>query len=114
MLELGDGDSVEDLLSTLADPELAAITVMHSKPEASLAAIEIIRGRFAGPIGVYAETGDWQPPTGYSAACRPPGTSSRPSPGPSSGARLIGGCCGTGPDHIRALADGLPRGSGRI
>ena len=40
LLERGDGDSVEDLLSALAGPELAAITVMHSKAEASLAAVE--------------------------------------------------------------------------
>jgi homocysteine S-methyltransferase len=25
------------------------------------------------------------------------------------GARLIGGCCGVGPEHIRALSAGLPR-----
>ncbi len=24
------------------------------------------------------------------------------------GVQLIGGCCGTGPDYIRALAEGLP------
>src|ERR1700744_2017334 len=35
LLELGDGDSVEDLLGALAAPELAAITVMHSSPGAA-------------------------------------------------------------------------------
>ena len=32
--ELGDGDSFEDLLSALADPSLAAVTVMHADPGA--------------------------------------------------------------------------------
>ena len=30
---------------------------MHAEPELTLDAIEIIRRHFAGPIGVYAETG---------------------------------------------------------
>jgi S-methylmethionine-dependent homocysteine/selenocysteine methylase len=107
LLELGDGDSVEDLLSALAGPGLAAITVMHSKPEASLAAVEIIRGRFAGPIGVYAETGDWQPPNWVFGGLPPAGYLQQAITWADSGARLIGGCCGTGPEHIRALASGL-------
>jgi homocysteine S-methyltransferase len=111
LLELGDGDSVADLLSALAGPELAAITVMHSKPEASLAAVEIIRGHFAGPIGVYAETGDWQPPNWVFGGLPPAGYLQQAITWADAGVRLIGGCCGTGPGHIRALADGLPRRS---
>jgi S-methylmethionine-dependent homocysteine/selenocysteine methylase len=109
LLELGDGDSVEDLLSALAGPELAAITVMHSKPGACLAAAEIIRGRFAGPIGIYAETGDWQPPNWVFDGLPPAGYLQQAITWADAGVRLIGGCCGVGPGHIRALADGLPR-----
>jgi S-methylmethionine-dependent homocysteine/selenocysteine methylase len=111
LLELGDGDSVGDLLSALAGPGLAAITVMHSKPEASLAAVEVIRGHFAGPVGVYAETGDWQPPNWVFGGLPPAGYLQQAITWADSGARLIGGCCGTGPEHIRALADSLPRRS---
>ena len=101
LLELGDGDSVADLLSALAAPELAAITVMHSKPEASLAAAEIIRGHFAGPIG--------QPPDGVFDGLPPAGYLEHAITWADAGVQLIGGCCGVGPEHIRALADGLPR-----
>ena len=111
LVELGDGDSVEDLLSALAVPGLAAVTVMHSKPEASLAAVEIIRGHFAGPIGVYAETGDWQPPNWVFGGLPPAGYLQQAITWADSGARLIGGCCGVGPEHIRALTDGLSRHS---
>ena len=31
----GEGDSFDDFVSTLADPALAAVTVMHAKPEVS-------------------------------------------------------------------------------
>jgi S-methylmethionine-dependent homocysteine/selenocysteine methylase len=109
LAELGDGDSVEDLLSALAGPALAAVTVMHSKPEVSLDAIEVIRRRFPGPVGVYAETGDWQPPDWVFDGLAPAGYLQHAIAWAGRGAQLIGGCCGVGPEHIRALADGLPR-----
>ena len=109
LLELGDGDSLEDLLAALADPGLAAVTVMHSKPEISLDAIEIIRRHFAGPIGIYAETGDWRPPNWVFDGLRPDEYLREAVTWADRGAQLIGGCCGVGPEHIRALADGLPR-----
>src|SRR6266702_3592777 len=52
-------------------PALAAVTVMHAKPEVILDATEIIRGHFAGPIGAYAETGDWEPPNWVSGGLTP-------------------------------------------
>jgi S-methylmethionine-dependent homocysteine/selenocysteine methylase len=107
--ELGDGDSFEDLLSALADPAPAAVTVMHSHPEVTLDAIEIIRGHFAGPIGVYAETGGWEPPNWVFDGLTPGQYLRQAVTWADRGAQLIGGCCGVGPGHIRALADGLPR-----
>ena len=109
--ELGDGDSFGDLLAALADPALAAVTVMHAKPELTLDAIEIIRGHFAGPIGVYAETGDWTPPNWVFNGLTPGEYLQQAITWAGHGAQLIGGCCGTGPEHIRVLAGGLTRGS---
>ncbi len=107
--EQGDGDRLEDLLSALADPPPAAVTVMHAKPEVTLDAIEIIRRHFAGPIGVYAEIGDWQPPNWVFGGLTPAEYLQRAITWADRGAQLIGGCCGVGPEHIRLLADGLPR-----
>jgi homocysteine S-methyltransferase len=107
--ELGDGDSFEDLLSALVDPSLAAVTVMHADPGLTLDAIETIRGHYAGPIGVYAETGDWQPPNWVFDGLTPGEYLQQAITWAGNGAQLIGGCCGTGPGHIRALADGLAR-----
>jgi homocysteine S-methyltransferase len=108
--ELGDGDSFEDLLSALADPALAAITVMHAKPEVTIDAIEIIRRHFTGPIGVYAETGGWQPPNWVFDGLTPEEYLQQAVAWAGGGAQLIGGCCGVGPEHIRVLADRLARG----
>ena len=107
--EIGDGSSFEDLLSALVDPALAAVTVMHAKPEVTLDAIDIIRRHFAGPVGVYAETGGWQPPNWVFDGLTAAEYLEQAITWADHGARLIGGCCGVGPDHIRALADRLPR-----
>jgi S-methylmethionine-dependent homocysteine/selenocysteine methylase len=109
--ELGDGESFEDLLSALIHPAPAAVTVMHAKPEVTLDAIEIIRRHFAGPIGVYAETGDWQPPNWVFNGLTPTEYLQQAIIWADHGAQLIGGCCGTGPPHTRALAEGLSRRS---
>jgi S-methylmethionine-dependent homocysteine/selenocysteine methylase len=106
--DLGDGESFEDLLSALVDPAPAAVTVMHAKPEVTLDAIEIIRRHFTGPIGVYAETGDWRPPNWVFDGLAPAGYLEQAITWADHGAQLIGGCCGVGPEHIRVLADGLP------
>jgi|ERR1035441_546144 S-methylmethionine-dependent homocysteine/selenocysteine methylase len=107
--ELGDGDSFEDLLSVLVGPALAAVTVMHANPEVTLDAIEIIRGHFAGHIGVYAETGNWEPPSWVFDGLTPDEYLQEAITWADRGAQLIGGCCGVGPEHIRVLADGLAR-----
>jgi len=106
--DLGDGESFDDLLGALVNPALAAVTVMHAKPEATLDAIGIIRRHFAGPVGVYAETGDWQPPNWVFDGLTPAQYLEQAIAWADRGARLIGGCCGVGPEHIRLLADRLP------
>jgi S-methylmethionine-dependent homocysteine/selenocysteine methylase len=107
--ELGDGDSFQDLLSALVNPALAAVTVMHADPGVALDAIEIIRAHFAGHIGVYAETGSWEPPNWVFNGLSPSEYLAQAITWADHGAQLIGGCCGVGPEHIRALADGLTR-----
>jgi S-methylmethionine-dependent homocysteine/selenocysteine methylase len=105
--DIGDDESFEDLLSALVDPAPTAVTVMHAKPDVTLEAIEIIRRHFAGPVGVYAETGDWRPPNWVFDGLTPAEYLEQAITWADHGARLIGGCCGVGPEHVRVLADGL-------
>jgi len=107
--DLGDGDSAEDLLAALATPAPAAVTVMHADPEVIPDAIEMTRRYFAGPIGAYAETGSWMPPNWVFDGLTPSQYLQQASTWAERGAQLIGGCCGTGPSHIRVLAERLPR-----
>jgi S-methylmethionine-dependent homocysteine/selenocysteine methylase len=112
---MGEGDSLAELVSKLVDPALAAVTVMHAKPDVSLEAIDIIRAQFAGPVGVYAESGDWAEPEWVFNGLNPDEYLQEAIAWTDRGAQLIGGCCGIGPEHISLLADRLPRrvGPGR-
>jgi methionine synthase I (cobalamin-dependent) len=90
------------LLSALK-PEVMCI--MHTSPNATDEAIEVLRRSWSGPIGCYPECGyfkapDWQfvdviPPAELVAKAHDWGRL---------GASIFGGCCGIGPDHISALA----------
>jgi S-methylmethionine-dependent homocysteine/selenocysteine methylase len=106
---LGEGDSFAELVSELADPALAAVTMMHAKPDVIGEAVDIISGQFAGPIGVYAESGDWAAPEWVFNGLTPDEYLQEAVVWADRGVQLIGGCCGIGPDHIRLLADRLPR-----
>jgi S-methylmethionine-dependent homocysteine/selenocysteine methylase len=107
--ELGSGLSFEELIRQLAEPGLAAITVMHAKPDVAPEAVGVIRQYFAGPIGVYAESGDWAAPNWVFNGLNPEEYLLEAVGWVDAGAQIIGGCCGVGPEHIRLLADRLDR-----
>jgi S-methylmethionine-dependent homocysteine/selenocysteine methylase len=104
LADLGDGNTFEDVVRALAAPSLAAVTIMHASPELTLDSIDIVRKHFAGPIGVYAETGEWTPPNWVFSGLTPGQYLAEAVTWASHGAQLIGGCCGTGPEHIALLA----------
>jgi S-methylmethionine-dependent homocysteine/selenocysteine methylase len=65
------------------------------------------------PFGVYANLGAPATPegTGWQADAPPAVFAQAGTAWADAGARLVGGCCGTQPAHIRALADRLARGA---
>lgn len=78
-----------------------AVAVMHS-PVASVApALHEIRARWRGPLGAYPTIGDG---TATSHPVTPEELAEHARDWIAGGARIVGGCCGTEPSHIRALA----------
>ncbi len=93
----------------LAVEPVSAVNVMHAKPEVALDAIDVIRKHFAGPIGVYAESGEWASPNWVFNGLGPEEYLAEAARWADRGAQIIGGCCGVGPEHIQLLAERLPR-----
>jgi len=94
-------------LDALLEPALAAVAVMHSPVAAVKPALAEIRARWRGALGAYPELGD-----GASAATSSPAELAELArEWIQGGARIVGGCCGTTPEHVRALA-ALAHGNG--
>jgi len=87
--------------------------VMHSTVEVTTPALEVLMGKWQGPVAAYPESGsfkmpEWQfvdliTPRTFAAQCRT---------WVESGVQIVGGCCGIGPAHIKAMSMGLPRKAG--
>ena len=90
---------LEPVLEDLVSLGPTVVNVMHTPIDAVGAALDAVKRHWAGPLGAYPELGSDYP-------------ENAPSPEAlvdcalecvGRGARLIGGCCGSGPEHIAAL-----------
>ncbi len=78
----------------------AAVAVMHSPLSAVVPALHAIRARYSGPLGAYPEIGDGTP---GSSSVEPEQLAAHASEWVAAGGRIVGGCCGTTPEHVRAI-----------
>lgn len=79
--------------------------VMHSEVADTGPALEVLSRHFSGPLMAYAETGRFAAPNWIFEQTMAPddyaATATRWVE--RHGVRIVGGCCGTGPEHIRSL-----------
>ncbi|MEE2778847.1 MAG: homocysteine S-methyltransferase family protein [Acidobacteriota bacterium] len=95
----------EDVLDALIPFEPTVVNVMHSEIRAVPTAIEMVQQRWHGPIGVYPESGHFQMPDWqFVDVISPDDLAAEAAGWVNAGVRLLGGCCGTGPEHVAALA----------
>ena len=85
-------------LDVLLPLEPTAVAVMHSPVTAVVPALTTLRPRFAGPLGAYPEVG-----AGRRSIVGPGELAAAAREWLAAGARIVGGCCGTTAEHIRAL-----------
>ena len=85
------------------------VNIMHSEIRAIPEAIELVRQRWSGPIGVYPESGYFTKPNwNFVDVISPADLITEALGWVHSGVRLLGGCCGTNPKHIKALQAAMP------
>ena len=70
---------------------------------------EVLAAHWQGPKMAYAETGSFVPPTWVFEEAASPEVYAEAVVGwvEDHGVQIVGGCCGTGPNHIAALRDRL-------
>ena len=102
---LRDGEALVDAIASLAAYDVGAVLVMHTDVRLVEDCLEVAREAWAGPLGVYAHSGDYvEGRWVYDAQISPGSYRDHAERWRDHGAGLIGGCCGIGPDHVRALA----------
>ena len=100
-----------ELLATVAPLGGEAAGVMHSQVRDTGPALEVLEQHWTGPKLAYAETGRLEKPDwSFKEICKPDEYVEEVESWISRyGVQIVGGCCGTGPEHIRVLKERLPR-----
>jgi S-methylmethionine-dependent homocysteine/selenocysteine methylase len=101
-----------DAVRPVSEPGGALLAIMHSELDAVTPALDILAAHWSGPLGAYPHSGDFVMPNWLFDDIVEPGAFAEAAAAWAGRVRLLGGCCGTGPDHIRELALRLGRAAG--
>ena len=113
------GESFADLVAELGNRDVCAILLMCSLPEEIDASLPGLLAAFDGPVGAYPNIGyefsDEDVAAGGhfhsidTTSCSPERLAAHAQGWLDAGARIVGGCCATTPEHIQAIRDLVPR-----
>ncbi len=104
LVGFGRQDSVlDDFAPRLAALEPEVMGIMHTSPADTGAALDVLRRSWNGPLSAYPESGYFKSPDWVFTEISPDELLSFANTWYNRGAIALGGCCGIGPDHIKAL-----------
>lgn len=100
--------SFETQVQALAVYPAMMMNIMHTPVPDVDKAMEIVRQYWSGPVGIYPESGyftmpNWQ----FVDVIEVEELAKTAQTWVDNGARMVGGCCGLGPEHIAALRQAL-------
>lgn len=103
---------LDKIAAALAPTGADVISIMHTLPNHTGDALKLVRETWAGPLGAYPESGffkmpDWQ----FIDIIEPAALVDQARDWQKIGASIFGGCCGTNPNHIKALSQAFRRAS---
>lgn len=98
-----DRPTLAEGIQALPD-DVPMVTVMHSLTSDIPASLDIIHANYDGPSGVYAHWGEFVMPNWqFNDMISAEAYGQEAEKWVAAGAKLVGGCCGIGPEHIREL-----------
>jgi S-methylmethionine-dependent homocysteine/selenocysteine methylase len=101
---------LDELVRALAKHPAMAMNVMHTPVPDVAEALGVIRQHWNGPVGVYPESGFFSMPNWQFVDVIAPQALAEAAQGwVREGVRMVGGCCGLGPEHIAALRHAFKR-----
>ena len=98
--------SFEEIVKRISSYPVDIVNIMHTQIPDVDRAFEIVRRYWSGPIGIYPESGFFTMPNwNFVDVISPEDLVAEANTWVKNGVRLLGGCCGLGPEHIKALAN---------
>ena len=109
---LWDGEhTLVEALEMIPSLGTSLVSIMHTLTEDTPAALREVSECWSGPVGAYPHSGEFiMPNWQFIDMISPEDFAAEAQRWSDMGARLIGGCCGIGPEHIRLLKEWLPTG----
>lgn len=107
--DTNSGQDFSSIVQTVSELGGQAAGIMHTRVENISPALDVLSKHWAGPKLVYAETGQFKMPEwDFEQSCLPEDYALEIENWINKyGIKIVGGCCGTGPEHIRVLKDRL-------
>ena len=100
---LAQESPLEAVLDLIPDHGVDVVSVMHTQPQAVSDTISMVPKKFAGPIGVYPDSGYFEMPNwNFTEVIPAEKLEGFYAEWLDMGVQLIGGCCGLTIDHIHA------------
>jgi homocysteine S-methyltransferase len=106
----GDVEMFADVIPKVMAVGGSVAGVMHSTVEDTGRALDVLREHWSGPLLAYPESGEeftmpiWHYEENVSAADLADACENWVA----QGVQIVGGCCGTRPEHIRAVRERMP------
>jgi S-methylmethionine-dependent homocysteine/selenocysteine methylase len=108
-IRLLGGETIAAAVSAVMEVKPAAVLVNCVPLAQSHRALELLRAAASGPIGIYANVGRADRDHGWALTedVLPAAYAQAACAWHRHGAEIVGGCCGTTPEHVRAIASAL-------
>ena len=100
-------EALSDIAPRLAALKPDVLSIMHTSPEDTGPAIDIVKQSWSGPLGAYPESGYFKSPDWVFSEISPDELVAVAKVWREQGVTVLGGCCGIGPAHITALKAAL-------
>jgi len=96
--------SLKDAIELLDDYDIELLAIMHTETSDVDACLDVVDAHWNGPVGVYAQVGDWNGTNWFYDDTVTPERHAELNAGwLDRGVQVVGGCCGIGPEHIQAM-----------
>lgn len=103
-VRLRDGELLADAIAALDAYDIEVITIMHTDVAMIDECLDVAMDVWPGIVGVYAHSGDYVDGDWiFDSVVSPSDYRANAQRWLDRGVRVIGGCCGIGPDHIHEL-----------